>query len=157
METVKHLQTLRIHSRLPIVLPSRINAGLLQLLASSRFNVVMVIHTNHANELQQAEYSKLHLLHQAGITLLNQSVLLRGINDDSETLISLSKRLFECKTLPYYLHMLDPVAGAMHFDINKQVALKLKASLEQQLPGYLVPKLVQEIAGKQAKTAIFRI
>lgn len=157
LETIEHLQTLRIHTRLPVVLPSRINKGLLQLLASSRFNVVMVIHTNHANELQQSECSKLHLLHQAGITLLNQSVLLKGINDDSKTLIELSKRLFECKTLPYYLHMLDPVAGAMHFDINKQAALKLKDELEQQLPGYLVPKLVQEIAGKQAKSAIFRI
>lgn len=157
LETIEHLQTLRIHTRLPVVLPSRINTGLLQSLSSSRFDVVMVIHANHANELQQAEYSKLQLLHQAGVTLLNQSVLLKGINDDCETLITLSKRLFECKTLPYYLHMLDPVAGAMHFAIDKKAALKLRNEMERQLPGYLVPKLVQEIAGKQAKTAIFRI
>lgn len=157
LEAIRHLKTLRIHTRLPVVLPSRINKELLHLLQSCRFDVVMVIHSNHANELQAPEYTKLHLLHEAGITLLNQSVLLNGINDDAETLITLSKRLFQCKTLPYYLHLLDPVAGAMHFDINKQSALKLKAQMELQLPGYLVPRLVQEIAGKQAKTAIFCI
>ncbi len=157
LETIPHLHTLRIHTRLPVVLPSRINQGLLQLLANSRFNVVMVIHANHANELQHEEYARLHQLHAAGITLLNQSVLLKGINDNADTLIRLSKRLFQCKTLPYYLHLLDHVAGAMHFDTGKQSALALKAQMEQQLPGYLVPKLVQEIAGKQAKTAIFSI
>jgi len=157
LETITHLQTLRIHTRLPVVLPSRINEGLLQLLRSCRFNVVMVIHSNHANELQQEEATKLHHLHEAGITLLNQSVLLKGINDDADILIKLSKRLFQCKTLPYYLHLLDPVAGAMHFDVDKQFALELKAQMETQLPGYLVPKLVQETAGKQAKTAIFSI
>jgi len=157
LETIPHLHTLRIHTRLPVVLPSRINQGLLQLLANSRFNVVMVIHANHANELQHEEHAKLHQLHAAGITLLNQSVLLKGINDNADTLIRLSKRLFQCKTLPYYLHLLDHVAGAMHFDTGKQSALALKAQMEQKLPGYLVPKLVQETAGKQAKTAIFSI
>lgn len=157
LETIKQLSTLRIHTRLPLVLPNRIDNGLLQLLQSCRFNVVMVIHSNHVNELQQAEHSKLHLLHKAGITLLNQSVLLRGINDDAETLIALSKRLLQCKTLPYYLHLLDPVTGAMHFDVDRQHALNLLEQMQHQLPGYLVPKLVQEIAGKQAKTAIFHI
>ncbi len=157
LETISHLQTLRIHTRLPVVLPSRINKGLLQILRNSRFNVVMVIHANHANELQHEEQTTLHQLHAAGITLLNQSVLLKGINDNADTLITLSKRLFQCKTLPYYLHLLDHVAGAMHFDTGKQPALALKAQMEQQLPGYLVPKLVQETAGKQAKTAIFSI
>ncbi len=157
LEMIKHLKTLRIHTRIPIVLPSRINNGLLKLLQFCRFNVVMVIHANHANELRDMEYSKLHLLHEAGIVLLNQSVLLKGINDNADTLIRLSKRLFQCKTLPYYLHLLDPVVGAMHFDVNKQSALTFKAQMEQRLPGYLVPKLVQETAGKQAKTAIFRI
>ena len=117
----------------------------------------MVIHSNHANELQQAEHEKLHLLHDAGITLLNQSVLLSGVNDNADALIALSKRLSQCKTLPYYLHLLDPVTGAMHFDVNRQNALNLMAQLQQQLPGYLVPKLVKEVAGKQAKTAIFSI
>lgn len=157
LQTIPQLQTLRIHTRLPVVLPSRINGDLLQILQSSRFKVVMVIHANHANELQQAEYNCLQQLHLAGVTLLNQSVLLKGINDDADILTALSKRLFQCQTLPYYLHLLDPVVGAMHFSVSKQSALAIKARIEQQLPGYLVPKLVQEIAGKQAKTAIFSI
>lgn len=157
LEKVSQLKTLRIHSRLPVVLPSRIDDGLLQLLKTSRLQVVMVIHANHANELQHNEIRKLHQLNDAGITLLNQSVLLRGINDDPDALINLSKRLLECKTLPYYLHLLDPVTGAMHFSINEDQALKLKTQLEKSLPGYLVPKLVREITGKQSKSAIFRI
>ena len=157
LETIRHLHTLRIHTRLPVVLPNRINTGLIQLLQSSRFQIVMVIHANHANELQHAEYTKLHLLQQAGITLLNQSVLLKGINDTSETLVTLSRRLFQCKTLPYYLHLLDPVNGAMHFEVAKITALCLKKEMEEQLPGYLVPRLVEEIAGNKSKTAIFRI
>ena len=157
LETIKHLQTLRIHTRLPVVLPNRINTGLIQLLQSSRFQIVMVIHANHGNELQHAEYTRLHLLQQAGITLLNQSVLLKGINDNTETLTSLSKRLFQCKTLPYYLHLLDPVKGAMHFEVTKTSALRLKKEMEEQLPGYLVPRIVQEIAGNKSKTAFFRI
>jgi L-lysine 2,3-aminomutase len=116
-----------------------------------------VIHTNHANELKDAEFEKLRLLHRAGITLLNQTVLLRGVNDHAEALIALSKRLFECHTLPYYLHLLDPVKGAMHFDIDKKTALELKSRMEAKLPGYLVPRLVREIAGNESKTAIFRI
>ena len=157
LENVTQLSTLRIHTRLPVVLPDRIDEGLLQLLHSSRLLVVMVIHSNHANELQHNELSKLHLLHEAGISLLNQSVLLKGVNDDAATLITLSKRLLQCKTLPYYLHLLDPVTGAMHFDVNRQNALDIVKLMQQQLPGYLVPRLVQEISGKQAKTAIFNI
>lgn len=157
IESVNHIQTLRIHTRLPVVLPNRINAGLLHLLQSSRFQVVMVIHANHTNELQHDEYTKLQLLHEAGITLLNQSVLLKGVNDNADTLIALSKRLFQCNTIPYYLHLLDPVKGAMHFDVSKHTALELKREMEERLPGYLVPGLVQEIAKKKSKTAIFRI
>jgi len=157
LETVAQLTTLRIHTRLPVVLPERISSNLLRLLQSSRFHVVMVIHSNHANELQHTEYKKLHSLHEAGITLLNQSVLLRGINDTADSLTALSKRLFQCRTLPYYLHLLDPVKGAMHFEVDRKHALDLIDQLQQQLPGYLVPKLVQEVAGKPSKTAIFRI
>ena len=157
LETISHIRTLRIHTRLPVVLPGRINQGLLSLLQSSRFQVVMVIHANHANELHKDEQTKLHLLHHAGVTLLNQSVLLKGVNDNAETLVTLSKRLFQCKTLPYYLHLLDPVKGAMHFDVDKNRALEIKSEIEAQLPGYLVPRLVQEVAGNKAKTAIFRI
>ena len=157
LESIRHIQILRIHTRLPVVLPSRINTGLLQILQSSRFQVVMVIHTNHANELQKDEQQKLQLLYEIGVSLLNQSVLLRGINDNADVLAALSKRLFQCKTLPYYLHLLDPVTGAMHFDVSKKTALHLKRQLEEQLPGYLVPRLVQEIAGNRAKSAISRI
>jgi len=157
LETLNHIQTLRIHTRLPVVLPSRIDEGLLNLLRSSRYDIVMVIHTNHANELQKNEQEKLQQLNDAGVTLLNQSVLLRGVNDNLDTLITLSKQLFRCKTLPYYLHLLDPVKGAMHFDTTTEIALKLKQAMERQLPGYLVPRLVQEIAGNPSKTAIFSI
>ncbi len=157
LETVPHINTLRLHTRLPIVLSSRINSGLIQLLQATRFQVVMVIHANHANELGADEQAKLLLLQSIGVTLLNQSVLLKGVNDNAEALIALSKRLFNCQTLPYYLHLLDPVKGAMHFSIDKPAAVKLKAEMEQHLAGYLVPKLVQEIAGKTAKTAIFHI
>jgi L-lysine 2,3-aminomutase len=118
---------------------------------------VMVIHANHANEIQKQEKIKLQQLHDAGITLLNQSVLLKGINDDADTLITLSKCLFQCHTLPYYLHLLDSVKGAMHYMVSKKLALNLHQQMEQKLPGYLVPKLVQEITGKTSKTAIFRI
>jgi len=157
LEAISHIQTLRIHSRLPVVLPSRIDDGLLRVLQATRFQVVMVIHANHANELQSIEACKLRLLHKAGIMLLNQSVLLKGINDNADSLNALSKRLFQCKTLPYYLHLLDPVKAAMHFEVTKKAALDIKSEMEQKLPGYLVPKLVQEIAGNRAKTAIFCI
>ncbi|NOQ89546.1 MAG: EF-P beta-lysylation protein EpmB [Gammaproteobacteria bacterium] len=157
LETAPQLKTLRIHTRLPVVLPNRINQELLKLLTASRFQVVMIIHANHANELQHDEFTKLNQLHNAGIVLLNQSVLLKGINDNADTLVELSNRLLECKTLPYYLHLLDPVAGAMHFSVNETSALALKKQLEESLPGYLVPKLVREIKGKQSKTAISSI
>ena len=155
LESAPQLKTLRIHTRLPVVLPNRINHELLKLLTASRFQVIMIIHANHANELQHDEMTKLHQLHDAGIMLLNQSVLLKGVNDNADTLAELSKRLLECKTLPYYLHLLDPVTGAMHFSVNETIALELKTQLEESLPGYLVPKLVREIKGKQSKTTIF--
>jgi len=157
LESISHVHTLRFHTRLPIVLPSRINSGLLELLSSSRFNIVMVIHANHANEIDDTVSRRLQQLHNAGVTLLNQSVLLHGVNDNADTLVALSRRLFQCRTLPYYLHLLDPVKGAMHFAVNNQTALDLKQQMEQQLPGYLVPRLVREIAGNKAKTAIFHI
>jgi EF-P beta-lysylation protein EpmB len=157
LENIRHVQTIRFHTRLPVVLPNRINTGLLHLLTTSRFHTVMVIHANHANELDHDVSTRLQQLHDAGVTLLNQSVLLKGVNDNADILVRLSRRLFECRTLPYYLHFLDPVKGAMHFDTSKQTAISLKRQMEERLPGYLVPRLVQEIAGNKAKTAIFRI
>ena len=157
LEQVKHIQTLRIHTRIPVVLPARITTDLLKMLQASRFDIVMVIHANHANELQDQEQTKLHQLHQSGVTLLNQSVLLKGINDNPDSLITLSKRLFQCKTLPYYLHSLDPVEGVMHFEVGTRRAHDLIQEITARLPGYLAPRLVQEIAGSQSKTAIFHI
>jgi EF-P beta-lysylation protein EpmB len=157
LENIRHVHTIRFHTRLPVVLPSRVNSGLLDILNSSRFRTVMVIHANHANEIDDAVSIRLKQLHDTGITLLNQSVLLKGVNDSPEALVALSRRLFQCRTLPYYLHLLDPVKGAMHFTVSNQAAIDLKQQIEQQLPGYLVPRLVREIAGYKAKTAIFRI
>ncbi len=157
LESIDSLTSLRIHTRLPVVLPARIAENLLNLLKNSRFRITMVIHANHANELGDDEQQVLKQLHRADITLLNQSVLLKGINDDVVSLTQLSKRLHTCFTLPYYLHKLDPVQGAMHFDTSKQAAVTLIKKMRTQLPGYLVPQLVQEIPGNDSKTAIFSI
>lgn len=157
LESVTTLSSLRIHTRLPLVIPSRITAELLNCFSNSRFRIIMVIHSNHANELGTVEQTALEHLHLSGVTLLNQSVLLKGINDDATTLSQLSKRLHQCFTLPYYLHLLDPVQGAMHFDCRQKTAVELIDQLQSQLPGYLVPKLVREIAGNHSKTAIFSI
>jgi L-lysine 2,3-aminomutase len=126
-------------------------------LSNTRLQVVLVIHCNHARELQQSEQSRLAALRDSGISLLNQSVLLRGVNDNAEDLIALSKRLFACHTLPYYLHMLDPTRGAMHFDVDTERALDIHRCLTDRLPGYLVPRLVREQPGMSSKTAISRI
>jgi EF-P beta-lysylation protein EpmB len=157
LAAVKQLQTLRIHSRIPVVLPARIDTALIDLLTGTRLRTVLVIHCNHANEIQHREQRVLEQLATAGVTLLNQSVLLRGINDQAATLIALSKRLHACRTLPYYLHSLDPVAGAMHFAVPQKQAVSLHQQITETLPGYLVPRLVREIPGKPSKTAISRI
>jgi L-lysine 2,3-aminomutase len=154
LQPINSLRTLRIHSRLPVVLAGRIDHGLLNLLATQRLKVVLVIHCNHANELQSEEQDALARLAEANITLLNQGVLLNGINDDADTLVELSKRLHECNTLPYYLHQLDPVKGAMHFAVPRVRALELHRAIKARLPGYLVPALVEEIPGKPSKTEI---
>lgn len=154
LERIEHLQRLRIHSRLPTVLPTRVTERLCARLADSRLTPVVVIHVNHANELSQAAAEALHRLKSAGVTLLNQSVLLRGVNDDASRLIALSERLFACGTLPYYLHQLDPVQGAAHFQVSDADARTLLAILRAQLPGYLVPSLVRDVPGSAAKYPI---
>ena len=151
---IPHVHTLRLHSRLPIVLPARVTDSLLQVLTQHRMQTVLVIHSNHPNELDQETATALQNLRQAGITLLNQSVLLKGINDDADTLATLSERLFQCHTLPYYLHLLDKVRGAGHFECSQQRAQQLRESLLVRLPGYLVPRLVREEAGASSKTPI---
>lgn len=148
------VRTLRIHTRFPIVVPERIDAGLLALLAGTRLAVVVVLHCNHPNELSNEVGDALRKLRAAVRVVLNQSVLLRGINDDDGTLASLSERLFEHGVLPYYLHLLDRVAGAAHFDVDADRGRELVAALRARLPGYLVPRLVREIPGEASKTPI---
>lgn len=151
---IPHVTTLRIHSRMPIVLPSRITEDLIKLLTDLRLKVVMVTHCNHSNELDHTVGAALAKLKAAGIMLLNQTVLLKGINDSVEALSALSQSLFSHNILPYYLHLLDKVQGAAHFEVTEQEALRLMKGLQEQLPGYLVPKLVCEEAGQLHKVLI---
>ncbi len=151
LEQIDHLQRIRIHSRMPIALPSRIDHKLTELLTTGRFTPVFVVHCNHPNELDQSVCDALKTLSSAGITTLNQSVLLRGINDNAETLKLLSEKLFSCGVLPYYLHALDQVTGAMHFEVATEKAVAIYNNLQKSLPGYLLPKLVYEKAGAESK------
>ena len=146
-----HIQRIRIHSRIPIVLPARITPELLQQFAHSRAKLVMVMHSNHANELNADVANACRQLRNIGITVLNQSVLLRTINDDADSLCELSERLFSLGVLPYYLHQLDHAQGTGHFAVSDSHALQLIHSLRVRLPGYLVPKLVREQAGAAYK------
>jgi EF-P beta-lysylation protein EpmB len=148
------VETLRIHTRFPVVVPERVDDGLLRLLRSTRLNTVVVIHCNHANEIDDGVARSLGALREAVPTLLNQSVLLRGVNDSADALSELSLRLFSCGVLPYYLHLLDKVVGAAHFDVDEVTGVALLAALRARLPGYLVPRLVREIAGELSKTLI---
>ena len=154
IEPIPHITRLRIHTRLPVVIPSRITDELLALLSTSRLNIVMVLHINHANEIDDSVVTMAQALKKHGVTLLNQAVLLKGINDDQDSQINLSERLFSAGILPYYLHLLDKVKGAVHFDSDEQQAIKLMHQLYQNLPGFLVPKLVREIGGQAHKTPI---
>lgn len=154
LENIPHIKTLRIHSRLPIVIPQRIDDAFLGLLAATRLNTVMVVHCNHPREIDGHVGIALQQLSRQGTTVLNQSVLLKGVNDDQKTLIELSQRLFQFGALPYYLHLLDKVEGAAHFDVSEQQACQLMTKLLRQLPGYLVPKLVKEQPGALSKTPL---
>lgn len=151
---IPHIKRLRIHSRLPIVIPARVTDHLLRALSSPELDTVMVVHANHANELDQSVADALQRCAGAGMTLLNQSVLLRGVNDTPQALVELSRRLFDCHTLPYYLHLLDPVIGAAHFDVPETSARRLVAAISADLPGYLVPRLAREEPGAHAKTVL---
>jgi EF-P beta-lysylation protein EpmB len=154
LSAIPHLKRLRIHTRLPVVLPERIDERLLAWLQRCPLKVVMVIHANHANEIDNDAELALASLQKAGCQLLNQAVLLKGVNDSAAALVALSERLSEVDVMPYYLHLLDKVAGAQHFDVPEQEALELIAAIRTQLPGYLVPRLVREIQGEASKTVI---
>ncbi|MCU7906551.1 MAG: EF-P beta-lysylation protein EpmB [Candidatus Thiodiazotropha sp. (ex Epidulcina cf. delphinae)] len=154
LQELPRLKRLRLHTRLPVVLPQRITPELTGLLQACRFSTVTVIHANHPNELSPAVADGCRRLREAGVSLLNQSVLLKGVNDNCETLARLSKRLLEIGVMPYYLHLLDRVAGAAHFDLDEPAALRLQRQLLAELPGYLTPKMVREITGEGSKTPI---
>lgn len=151
LRTIAHVRRLRIHSRLPVVLPERIDAALLDWLRALPQQVVMVIHANHGNEIDASVAAAIGRLREAGVTVFNQSVLLRGVNDDAAALAELSERLFAAGALPYYLHQLDRVAGAAHFEVPDDRARTLHAALAARLPGYLLPRLVRETAGAPNK------
>jgi len=151
LDGIEHLQTLRIHTRIPVVLPERIDTGLLDWLAGLTLRTVMVVHCNHPNEIDDSVARAMQRLAQAGVTLLNQSVLLQGVNDDAGTLARLSERLFAAGILPYYLHQLDRVQGAAHFEVDDARARDLLCALRCRLPGYLVPRLVREVPGERSK------
>lgn len=152
--SIPHVCRLRIHSRLPVVIPERVTDGLLDAITHAALQTVMVIHCNHAREIDDAVAAALGRLRRRNITTLNQAVLLAGVNDDLDTQLALCKRLFAAGALPYYLHLLDKVQGAAHFDVAQRNAQGLMAQLAARLPGYLVPKLVREISGADAKTSV---
>lgn len=154
VQNVPHLKRLRLHTRYPVILPERLTGDLLGLLSELPQQVILVIHANHANEIDTNVQQALAPWRQAGITLLNQAVLLRGVNDSASALANLSEALFAAGVLPYYLHQLDPVQGAAHFAVDDSRARTLEAALRNRLPGYLVPRLVREQAGTPAKTPL---
>lgn len=148
---VPHVNRLRIHTRLPVVLPERIDDAFLAWLAALPLQKVVVLHANHANEFDAAVDAACARLRGAGATLLNQAVLLKGINDHEDALVDLSERLFAAGVLPYYLHQLDRVQGAAHFEVDDGRALALVEAMRARIPGYLVPRLVREVAGDRSK------
>ncbi|MFL1539902.1 EF-P beta-lysylation protein EpmB [Acinetobacter baumannii] len=155
LSSLKQVKILRIHSRVPIVIPNRIDEELISLLKNSRLRIILVVHSNHASELDDFTCSKLLQLSEYHITVLNQAVLLKGVNDSAQILTDLSYRLFEARVMPYYLHVLDKVKGAQHFDLIPSEIDAIYQDVLASLPGYLVPKLVREIAGEKNKTPLF--
>lgn len=154
LDSIPHVQTIRIHTRLPVVIPQRIDAGLLSLLGNLGSRCVIVMHCNHPNEIDHAVTKSIEALGEDGHILLNQAVLLKGINDEVNVLSELSHALFACGVLPYYLHLPDQVAGTGHFLVSEHEAVALIDSLQAELPGYLVPKLVKEEPGQASKTRL---
>lgn len=154
LATIPHLRRLRIHSRLPIVLPDRVADPLIDLLTRTRLTPIMVVHANHPGEVVADCEQALKTLVRSGITTLNQSVLLRGINDEVETLANLSERLIDVGVIPYYLHQLDRVQGTAHFEVEESKGISLMTDLRKRLPGYAVPRYVREDAGASQKTPL---
>ncbi len=154
LDRIPHIRRLRIHTRTPIVIPQRVTDPLLQWLTHTRLRPVLVLHCNHARELDSDVAGAIRMLAANGITLLNQSVLLKGVNDSLSALTELSERLFQLGVLPYYLHLLDPVQGVRHFEVSEENGRRLVASMRDRLPGYLVPRLAREQAGAGSKLTL---
>lgn len=154
LQGISHLKRLRLHTRLPVVLPQRVTPELVEMLGSCRLATTVVVHSNHPQELDNEVGRAFAALRQAQVTLLNQAVLLKGINDSASCQAELSEALFFYGALPYYLHLLDPVAGASHFDINELQAIEIHKEMLAKLPGYLVPRLVREIPGEPNKSPV---
>lgn len=154
LETITHIRRLRIHSRLPVMIPARITSALTRRFTTSSLQILLVNHINHANEIDGHVSAAMQRLRTAGVTLLNQSVLLRGVNDNACTLAQLSNALFDSGIMPYYLHVLDKVQGAAHFWVSDQQAREIVRELLTLVSGYLVPKLTREIGGQPAKTPL---
>ncbi|HEX4376251.1 MAG TPA: EF-P beta-lysylation protein EpmB [Steroidobacteraceae bacterium] len=154
LRQIPHLRRLRLHTRTPIVLPERIDDALLDWLASLPWPTAMVVHCNHANEIDAPVREAMALVRARGVTLLNQSVLLAGVNDSTPALTTLSEELWAAGILPYYLHLLDPVRGTAHFSVTESHAVRLMRELMSHLPGYLVPRLVRESPGAPSKTPV---
>ncbi|RUM94898.1 MAG: EF-P beta-lysylation protein EpmB [Thiothrix sp.] len=154
LANISHVKRLRIHTRLPVVLPERITNTMLDWMTQTRLQIILVVHSNHPQELDQNVANRLKYMADAGIKLFNQSVLLKGINDQVSVLEALCRELFTVGVQPYYLHLLDKVSGAAHFEVEHSIAVKIHAELGTRLPGYMLPRLVREEAGRAAKTII---
>jgi EF-P beta-lysylation protein EpmB len=154
IETIPHVRRLRLHTRMPIVIPQRVTSALCRRLARSRLAVWMVVHANHPNELDASVLDRVGRMIDSGIPVLNQAVLLRGVNDDATTLIQLCRKLVDHRIQPYYLHQLDRVQGAWHFEVPVAEGQRLMRVLRESLPGYAVPNYVVEQAGSKSKTPL---
>jgi EF-P beta-lysylation protein EpmB len=154
LAAIPHLTRLRVHTRLPIMIPQRVTDELLRWLTGTRLAPVMVVHANHAAEIDGEVAAALTRLVMAGIPVLNQAVLLRGVNDSVAAMAELCERLVDLRVMPYYLHQLDRVAGAAHFEVPVAEGLQIINALRARLPGYAVPRYVQEIAGRPGKTVL---
>jgi len=154
IQQVEHVRRLRIHTRMPIVIPQRVTDSLLETIRRTRLAGTVVVHINHPAEINGAVADALRKLADAGVILLNQSVLLRGVNDDVDALAELMERLIELRVMPYYLHQLDRVTGAAHFEVPVEMGRQLIAALRTRLPGYAVPRYVQELAGHPHKKVL---
>ncbi len=155
LSQIDHIKTIRFHSRMPIIIPDRIDTGFIDVLNNhKKFKIVLVTHCNHPNELDDTIKAKMELLIKNNITLLNQSVLLKNINNCPDILTNLSNKLFDYRIIPYYLHLLDKVQGVGHFDVDINEVKQIMHKVQSNLPGYLVPKLVREIPGEVSKTLV---